>query len=71
MIHQRESLSLSGVTSLLFALGGEKDGEELKVCEKYSLDLNKWSRLPPLNAARTRPIVLNTKRAFCFCGTEL
>ena len=71
MNHRRRSLSLSGQASLLIALGGY-NGSLLKVCEKYTVYLNKWKEFPPLNTGRawSGSILLQSMRAFCFCGTQ-
>ena len=69
-MHQKRNMfTLSGNLSLLIALGGY-DLEYLRTCERYGVDLNKWSGLPPLNTARYFPgsILLSSRRAFCFCG---
>ena len=44
----------------------------MKVCEKYDIDTNKWSGLPPLNTARYLPgsVLLKSRRAFCFSGVN-
>ena len=44
----------------------------IKTCEKYFVGLNKWVGLPLLNVARRWPgsVVLESKRVFCFCGTQ-
>ena len=72
MSQERSDLSLSGLPSLLIAIGGCTDARNLKVCERYRIDLNMWRRAPPLNTARASPgsIVLQSKRAFCFCGRQ-
>ena len=67
---ERCDLSLSGLSSLLIALGGWSNAGALRVCEKYNVDRNKWSNLPSLNTSRYSPgsILLQSMRAFCFCG---
>ena len=72
MNHKRHSISLSGLASRLIALGGVSNRGRLKYCEKYEVERNKWSELAPLNAARSSPgsILLPSKIAFCFCGSE-
>lgn len=69
---KRQAGSLSGLPSLLIALGGVCQTGFLKTCEKYEVSSNKWARLPALNTARYLPgsILLETKRAFCFCGGQ-
>ena len=69
MNYQREGLSLSGLASEMIGLGGWNQ-DTLKICEKYLVSVNKWVGLPPLNTPRQWPgsILLNSKRAFCFCG---
>ena len=73
MNYQREGLSLSGLASEMIAAGGWNQQDTLKICEKYLVSVNKWVGLPPLNTGRQWPgsILLNSKRAFCFCGGDL
>ena len=67
----REYVSLTGLSSVLLALGGWCDAN-LKLCEKYVVTSNKWVPLPPLRVARHMPgsCLLPSKRAFCFCGSQ-
>ena len=69
MSHRRGCVSLSGIPSLLIAVGGF-DGSVLDVCEKYLGSLNKWVELTCLNSARqwSGSVVLSTKKAYCFGG---
>ena len=69
MHSKRTKSSLSGLPSLLIALGGQSV-ENLKTCERYLVGANKWSGLPPLNEARMLPgsLLLKSLEAFCFCG---
>ena len=71
MAKERSRLSLSGIPSLLIALGGGCHREMLKTSEKYNVDLNKWSVLAPLNSAREWPgsiLLKSSMIAFCFSG---
>ena len=63
---------MSGISSQLIALAGW-NFRNLKVCENYRVIPKKWVVLPALNAARFWPesILLNSKRAFCFCGGQI
>ena len=65
MKRNRKDISLCGVPSQLFAVGGEA-----KTGEKYRIARNKWTELAPLYQARELPgcVVLNDLTAFCFCG---
>ena len=60
---------MCGLPSLLIVLGGNNE-KDLKICEKYFVNLNKWTGLPPLSTARQWPgsVLLESKRAFSFCG---
>ena len=51
MKNKRCHVSLSGLPSQMLSLGGWNQ-ENLKVCEKYLMERNKWIELPPLNTAR-------------------
>ena len=44
----------------------------IKSCEIFSVATNSWAELPELNTARDTPgcILLESKRAFCFCGLK-
>ena len=69
----RQTVSLSGLASLLVALGGWNNYKYLKICEKFFvIMMNKWIGLPSLNSARFWPgsLLLQSKRVFCFCGGQ-
>ena len=67
----RRALSLCGLPSLLLSLGGWNEGQ-LTTCEKYLISSNKWKGLPGLSTARMRAgsVLLQSQKAFCFCGTQ-
>ena len=65
----RRFFSLSGASSLLFAVGGWNRAPHW-ICEHYQAKTDKWKQLPPLNESWTWPgsCLLQSKRAFCFSG---
>ena len=67
--HRRDAISLSGLTSVLVALGGGYDSP-LGICDIYSIPSNNWKALPPLVTPRSAPggCLLPSLRAYCFCG---
>ena len=71
MAQRRDSLSLSGTTTLLQAVGGWNE-KTLSVCERYSVNKNKWNSFPSLKEARQWPgsCVANQEKGFCFGGFE-
>ena len=71
MMYEWNSMSLSGISEMLVALGGWNRGT-LNYSEIYMVNTQKWKRLPPLNTARQLPgsIILKSVRAFCFCGIK-
>ena len=71
MRKERGMLSVSGLQSVLVAVGGWNQ-HSLDDCEKFLIRVNKWRELPPLNAARFRcgTVLLQSWQAFCFCGSE-
>ena len=73
MSNKRSHHAFSGVSSELIALAGTRIMRgALNSCERYSVDLNKWGKLPNLNTSRISPgsVVLRSMRAFCFCGAN-
>ena len=64
MKEQRSFFSVTGLPSMLLALGGSS----LKSCEKYSVARNWWSEMPSLQVVREWPasVLLQQKRVICF-----
>ena len=71
MTEARDSLSLTGVESMLLATGGWRE-QSLKTVEQYLVLFNKWLPFPSLNEARQVPgtCITPTHSAFCFCGVN-
>ena len=72
---KRSSASLSGLSDLLITVGGvigDWDALGLSSCEKYEVSRNKWGAIGALNTPRywSGSVVLNSRKAFCFCGTR-
>ena len=66
----RRALSLSGLPPRQLIGGFNK--ESISTCEEYSVTLNNWKQLPPLNIARELPgsILPSSRMVFCFGGIK-
>ena len=69
MSQKRINVSLCGVNEELLAVAGYYQRDVAKV-EKYFTQLNKWTKIAPLNKPRRAPAscLLSNQRAYCFCG---
>ena len=68
---KRDSISLTGISTKLIALGGWQE-KTLREVEQYLIIFDKWINLPKLNIARQSPgsCIVNTNNLFCFAGSD-